>query len=93
MTPETLYRNNPKWPEVKILQRFSNQKVKVSTSCGGVFVYYGRLGVIYDFQATNGSATGGGGSHRASTLLPIGQLGVIYTSQPHSYALFYSHSD
>jgi hypothetical protein len=29
-----------------------------------------------------------GGSHRESSLLPIGRLGVIYDSQPHGYALF-----
>jgi hypothetical protein len=31
---------------------------------------------------------GGGGSHRESSLLPIGCLGVIYDSQLHGYALF-----
>jgi hypothetical protein len=40
-----------------------------------------------------GSAPGSGGSRRESFLLPIGRLGVIYDSQPHGYALFYSHPD
>ncbi len=57
-----------------------------------VFLYSGRLGVIYDSQATNRSA-GGGGSHRYTSLLPISRLGVIYDSQPHCYTLFYSHPD
>jgi hypothetical protein len=31
---------------------------------------------------------GRGGSHRESSLLPTGRLGVIYDSQPYGYALF-----
>jgi hypothetical protein len=52
-------------------------------------VYSGRLRVTYDSKATNRSAVGGGGgSHRVSSLLPIGHLGVIQDSKPHGYALF-----
>jgi hypothetical protein len=51
-------------------------------------VCFSWLKVIYDSQATNGSVEREGGSHRESSLLPIGHLGVIYDSQPHGYALF-----
>jgi hypothetical protein len=44
----------------------------------------GRLGVIYGSQATNSSVeVRGGGSHKESSLLTIGHLGVIYDPQPH----------
>jgi hypothetical protein len=36
----------------------------------------------------NRSAEGGGGSHRESSLLPTGLLGVIYNSQLHGHKLF-----
>ncbi len=76
------------------LKQFFNEKEELSLVCGGVFVYAGQLGVIYDSQATNRSAAGGGGdSLRKSSLSPIGYLGVIYDSQPHGYALFNSHPD
>jgi hypothetical protein len=39
----------------------------------------------YDSHATNRSAVAGGGSHRESSLLPIGSLSVIYDSQTHGY--------
>jgi hypothetical protein len=86
MAPETLNRNNSKWPEVKIifiidlfatnvlelylvkdfyfknavLGEFSIKKYKLPKVCGGVSAYSGRLGVIYDSKANNGSAAGGG---------------------------------
>jgi hypothetical protein len=44
---------------------------------------------MYDSQVTNRSPAGEGGSHRESSLRPIGQLIVIYDSQPHVYALFF----
>jgi hypothetical protein len=31
------------------------------------------------------------GSHKESSLLPLGHLGVIYDPKPHGYAFFYSH--
>jgi hypothetical protein len=52
-------------------------------------VYSGQPGVIYDSQAANRSAAGGRGLSREFSVLPIGLLGVIYDSQPHSYALFF----
>jgi hypothetical protein len=55
--------------------------------CGVVFVFR-PLRVIYDIQVPNRTAAGQGGSHRESSLLPIGHLGVIYASQLHSNALF-----
>jgi hypothetical protein len=57
--------------------------------CGGVFVYNGWLGVKYDSQATNRKAAGGeGGSHRESSLLPVGRPRVKYDSQPRGYVFF-----
>jgi hypothetical protein len=35
------------------LLKVFNIKVRVSTCCGVVFVFFGQLGVIYDSQATN----------------------------------------
>jgi hypothetical protein len=32
-------------------------------------------------------------THRESSMLPIGRLGVIHDSQPHGYVLLYSHLD
>jgi hypothetical protein len=55
-----------------VLGDFSIKKLKCPPVCDGVFVYSGWLGVIYEPQATNRSAAGGEGSHRASSLLPIG---------------------
>jgi hypothetical protein len=49
-------------------------------------VFFSLLGVIYDSKATNTSAAGG--SHRESSLLSIGHLGVIYDSQLQGYTLF-----
>jgi hypothetical protein len=42
-------------------RRFFYQKVRVSPVSGDIFVYYGRLGVIYDSQASNRSAPEGVG--------------------------------
>ncbi len=41
-------------------------------------MYSGQLGVIYDSQTTNRSTAEEGGSHRESSLLSIGHLGIIY---------------
>ncbi len=57
--------------------------------CGGIFVYFSRLGVIYDSSRPIGVWWGKGGSHKESFLLSIGPLVVIYDSQPHGYALFF----
>ncbi len=57
------------------------------------FMYFGRLRVLYDSQTANRSAAGEGGSHRESSLLPIGHLGVIYDSQLNGHVLFYTHPD
>jgi hypothetical protein len=35
-----------------------------------------------------GALQGRGGSHRESSLLPIGRPGVIYNSKPYGYTLF-----
>ncbi len=56
-------------------------------------MYLGWVGVIYGFHATNRNVAGEGCSHRESSLLTIGHLGIIYDSQLHGYALFYSHLD
>jgi hypothetical protein len=51
-------------------------------------VYSGQLRIIFDFQVANRSAVGEGGSHRESSLLPIGHLRVICDSQLQGYAIF-----
>jgi hypothetical protein len=70
-------------------RRFFIQNVRASTCCGGVFVFSDWLEVIDDSQVTNRSAEGEGGSHRESSLHPIGRLGVTNDSHPHVYALFF----
>jgi hypothetical protein len=49
-------------------------------------VYSSRLGAIYNSQATNRSAAGGGGgSYKGSSLLSIGRLGVMSPSRTATY--------
>ncbi len=76
-----------------MLGDFSIKKLVFPPDCGGIFVYFDQLGVIYDSQATNRSAAGEGGSQRESSLLPIGRQGAKYDSQPHGYTIFYIHPD
>jgi hypothetical protein len=72
---------------------FSIQKYEFPSVLSVFFVYSGKLGVMYDSQMTNRSASGGEGFHREIYLLPIGHLGVIYESQLHCYTFFSSHPD
>jgi hypothetical protein len=66
-----------------VLGDFSIKNQELPLVCCGLFVYSGRLGVIYDSQVTDRSVRGEG-SHRESSLFPIGHPGVKYNFQPHS---------
>jgi hypothetical protein len=43
-----------------VLENFINLKVRAPPVCSVIFVYFDRLGVIYDSQVTNMSAVGEG---------------------------------
>jgi hypothetical protein len=54
------------------------KKSELPPACDGIFVYFGRLGVIYDFQLTNKNAEGEGGLSQgvllASYWLPVSHI-------------------
>jgi hypothetical protein len=88
MTSKTLSRCNSKWSEVKIffiLHLFLAKCVTIAS-----FVSFKK---ILSKSALLGSFPIQEGSQRESSLLPIGRLGEIYDSHPHSKALLYSHPD
>ncbi len=72
------------------------KNISACTVCHSIFVYPGRLRVIYDSQVANRNKAGEGELSQGvfpPPLLPTGRLGVIYDSQLHGYSLFYSHPD
>jgi hypothetical protein len=52
------YKYIPFNVSINCLIDISIKKKELPLVCGGVFVYSGRLGVTYDSQVTNRSATG-----------------------------------
>ncbi len=73
-----LYLAKSFYQQNAVLGDFTIKKEELLPVCGGLFVYSGQLGVIYDSQAANRSAAGGRGLSREFSVLPIGLLGVIY---------------
>ncbi len=73
---------------------FFNQKVKAS-----ICLWWYFLCILAGWESymthrwPTGMRHGGRGSHRETSLLPIGRLGVIYDSESHGYALFCSHPE
>ncbi len=69
-------------------RRFFNLKVKASICLWWCFCEFGRLESYITPRWPKGVRRDKGGSHRESSLLPIGHLEVICDPQLHGYALF-----